>query len=114
MLRQILILSAAVALACAPHISAAQSPSSRPVMLVVPYPPGGPTDAAARTVAERMRTALGQPIVIENVAGANGGIGAGRVARATPDGFTLLFGNWNTQVSNAAFYALTYDVLKDF
>src|ERR1051326_931711 len=98
--RRVLRLSAAAALAVAPHISAAQSPSTRPVTLVVPYPPGGPTDAAGRTLAERMRTALGQPIIIENVAGANGGIGAGRVARAAPDGLTLLLGNWNTQVSN--------------
>jgi tripartite-type tricarboxylate transporter receptor subunit TctC len=67
-------------------IAAAQAYPTRPITLIVPYPPGGSTDPAGRIMAERMRVSLGQPMVIENVAGANGGIGTGRVARATGDG----------------------------
>jgi len=65
-------------------------------------------------MAERMRVSLGQPVVVENVAGANGGIGTGRVARATGDGYTVGLGLWNTHVANAALYALPYDVVNDF
>jgi tripartite-type tricarboxylate transporter receptor subunit TctC len=65
-------------------------------------------------MAERMRVSLGQPVVIENVAGASGSIGVGRVARAAPDGYTLVVGNWSTHVVNGAVYALPYDVLNDF
>jgi tripartite-type tricarboxylate transporter receptor subunit TctC len=68
----------------------------------------------ARIMAERMRATLGQPVVIENVTGANGSIGVGRVARAAADGYTLVFGSWNTHLSNGALYALRYDVVKDF
>jgi tripartite-type tricarboxylate transporter receptor subunit TctC len=86
----------------------------RPITLIVPFPPGGGADAIGRIVVERMRASLGQPIIIEIVAGANGSIGAGRAAHATPDGYTLLVGLWNTHVANGALYALSYDVLKDF
>ncbi len=65
-------------------------------------------------MAERMRTLLGQPIVIENLSGATGSIGTGRVARAAPDGYTVGIGNWSTHVANGAIYALPYDVLSDF
>ena len=82
--------------------------------MVVPYPAGGPTDVIARIVAERMRASLGQPIIIENVAGGSGSIGVGRVARATPDGYTLSLGTWSTHVVNGAVLALKYDVLNDF
>ena len=73
----------------------AQSYPSRPITLVVPFPPGGSTDTAARIMAERMRAPLGQPIVIENVGGAGGSIGVGRVARAAPDGYTFDIGQWD-------------------
>jgi tripartite-type tricarboxylate transporter receptor subunit TctC len=86
----------------------------RPITMVVPYAAGGPGDTVARVLAERMKAALGQPIVIENVTGANGSIAVGRVARAAPDGYTLSLGLWNTHVSNAALYVLPYDVLNDF
>jgi tripartite-type tricarboxylate transporter receptor subunit TctC len=66
-----------------------------------------------RVLIERMRTSLGQPLVMENVAGANGTIATARVARATPDGYTLLLGNWNSQVGASAVYPVTYDVLAD-
>ncbi len=86
----------------------------RPVTLVVPYAAGGPADTIARIVAERMRGALGQSIVIENVTGAGGSIGAGRVARAAPDGYTIVIGNWSTHVANGVLYSLSYDLMEDF
>jgi tripartite-type tricarboxylate transporter receptor subunit TctC len=92
----------------------AQSFPSRPITMVVPFPAGGPNDAIARIVAEQMRASLGQPIVIDNVAGAGGSIGTGRVARARPDGYTINIGIVSTQVLNAALYSLQYDVLNDF
>jgi tripartite-type tricarboxylate transporter receptor subunit TctC len=94
--------------------AAAQDYPSRPITIVVPFPAGGPTDAVGRIVAERMRASLGQSVIIENVAGAGGSIGIGRVARAAPDGYTIALGIWSTQVVNAAIYALSYDVVKDF
>ena len=91
----------------------AQSYPTRPITLVVPFPPGGSTDAAARIMAERMRSSLGQPIVIENVGGAGGSIGVGRVARAAPDGYTFDIGQWDTHVGSII-YKLDYDLEKDF
>ena len=93
----------------------AQDLPSRPITMIVPFPPGGAVDPVARIVAERMKLALGQSIVIENVAsGGNGIVGVGRVARAAPDGTTIGFGNWSTNVVNGAIYALPYDLLSDF
>ena len=91
----------------------AQTYPSRPITLVVPFPPGGSTDAAARIMAERMRSSLGQSVVIENVGGAGGSIGVGRVARAAPDGYTFDIGQWDTHVGSII-YNLTYDLQKDF
>jgi tripartite-type tricarboxylate transporter receptor subunit TctC len=91
----------------------AQTYPSRPITLVVPFPPGGSTDAAARILAERMRAPLGQPVVIENVGGAGGSIGVGRVARAAPDGYTFDIGQWDTHVGSII-YKLDYDLEKDF
>jgi tripartite-type tricarboxylate transporter receptor subunit TctC len=92
----------------------AQTYPSRPITLIVPFPAGGSTDAVGRVVAERMRASLGQPIVIENVGGAGGSIGVGRVARAAPDGYTLDVGQWDTHVANGATFPLAYDLMKDF
>ncbi len=92
----------------------AQEYPSRPVTLVVPYPPGGTSDVIARIIAERMRAPLGQPVVIDNVGGAAGSIGVGRVARTAPDGYTFVLGSLNTHVINAAIQTLSYDVLNDF
>src|SRR5262249_54023510 len=75
---------------------------------------GGPSDAIARNLAERMRVSLGQPVLIENVTGAGGTLGVGRVARATPDGHTLVLGLWSTHVVNGAIYTLAYDPVNDF
>jgi tripartite-type tricarboxylate transporter receptor subunit TctC len=92
----------------------AQNYPSRPITLVVPFPPGGSTDAAARIMAERMRpVVLGQSVVIENVGGAGGSIGVGRVARAAPDGYTFDIGQWDTHVGSII-YKLDYDLEKDF
>ena len=91
----------------------AQTYPSRPITLIVPYPAGGPTDTIARLFGERMRTSLGQPVVIENVSGAGGNIGVGRVARATGDGYTLSIGHWGSHVVNGAIYTLPYDLLTD-
>lgn len=87
---------------------------ARPITLVVPYPPGGVTDTLARLLAERMKTTLKQTIVVENVGGAGGGIGIGRVARAAPDGYTIAIGSSETHVLNAVSLALPYDVVADF
>jgi tripartite-type tricarboxylate transporter receptor subunit TctC len=94
--------------------AAAQVYPSRPVTVIAPFPAGGPSDAIGRVLAEPMRAVLGQPVVIENVAGAGGNIGTGRVARATPDGYTLGIGQWSTHVVNAVTYSLPYDVVNDF
>jgi len=109
-----LIGSAAVTWPLAARAQQAQSYPTRPITMVVPFPAGGPTDTVGRIVAERMRVSLGQPIVIENVTGAGGTIGVGRVARAVPDGYTLSVGFLGTHVLNGAIYLLQYDVLNDF
>jgi tripartite-type tricarboxylate transporter receptor subunit TctC len=93
---------------------AAQDYPTRPVTLIVPYAAGGSADTLPRVIAERMRTSLGAPIIVENVTGAAGSIGAGRIARAAPDGYTLGLGNWSTHVANGAVYSLQYDVRDDF
>jgi tripartite-type tricarboxylate transporter receptor subunit TctC len=92
----------------------AQNYPARPVTIVVPYAAGGPTDVLARVLAERMRISLGQSVLVENVIGAGGAIGLGRVLRAAPDGYTLSIGNWGTHVGLGAIYRLDFDLLKDF
>jgi tripartite-type tricarboxylate transporter receptor subunit TctC len=87
---------------------------ARPITLIVPFPPGGTTDVIARLIAEPMRAYMGQPIIIENIGGADGNIGTGRAARAQPDGYTLCLGVMDTHVLNAGFYSLPYDVFRDF
>jgi tripartite-type tricarboxylate transporter receptor subunit TctC len=94
-------------------LAVAQSYPTRPVTLISPFPPGGSTDTTARIVAEAMRGPLGQPVVIETVGGAGGTIGAGRLARATPDGYTISIGQWDNYVG-AIIFPINYDVQKDF
>jgi tripartite-type tricarboxylate transporter receptor subunit TctC len=92
----------------------AQAYPARPIRLIVPFPPGGGFDGIARPFSEKLSTLLGQPIVVENRPGAGGNIGAATAARATPDGYTLLFGN-NFLATNPPMYkAPGYDSLKDF
>jgi tripartite-type tricarboxylate transporter receptor subunit TctC len=99
----------------ASRIASAQAYPSRPITIIVPSGAGGPADVIVRIVAERMRSSLGQPLVIENVTGANGNLGTGRVARAKPDGYTIGFSvSSSTHVFNAVLYALPYDVINDF
>jgi tripartite-type tricarboxylate transporter receptor subunit TctC len=81
---------------------------------VVPASAGGPTDSIGRTLTERMGASLGKNVIIENVGGASGTIGTGRVERAAPDGYTIGLGGWNHYVVNGAIYQLPYDFLKDF
>jgi tripartite-type tricarboxylate transporter receptor subunit TctC len=92
----------------------AQSYPTRSITAIVGYAAGGPTDTIARIVTERMKPALGQSILVENVTGASGSIGTGRVARAAPDGYTISIGDWSTHVINGAVYPLNYDLLQDF
>jgi tripartite-type tricarboxylate transporter receptor subunit TctC len=92
---------------------AQQTYPSRQITLIVPFPPGGSTDVAARILAEKMRPILGQPMIIENVGGAGGSIAVGRLARAAPDGYTIDIGQWDTHVGSII-YPLSYDLQKDF
>ncbi len=107
-----LVLALALAVAT-PGPAVAQYPT-RPVTIVAPFPAGGPSDTLGRILSEPMRAVLGQPVVIENVAGAGGNLGVGRVARAAPDGYTTGIGQWSTHVVNAVTYKLPYDVFNDF
>ena len=86
---------------------------SRSITLIVPFPPGGSTDVAARIMADKMGEALGQAVIVENVGGAGGSIGVGRLARAAPDGYTIDIGQWDTHVG-AIIYNLNYDLQTDF
>ena len=90
-----------------------QSFPSRPVTIVVPFAAGGPTDVLARVLGQPMSTILGQSVVIENVTGAGGSIGVGRVVRSPADGYTLSIGQLGTHVLNGAIYSLPYDLLND-
>lgn len=113
--RTFLRLAASAAIAPAgPFVARAQTYPTRPITLNVPFAAGGPTDAVARIVAERMRVSLGQPVIIEDVAGADGTIGVGRAARAAPDGYMLSVGQLGSHVLNGAAYTLPYDLVKDF
>jgi tripartite-type tricarboxylate transporter receptor subunit TctC len=96
------------------RLAAAQAYPSHPITMIVPYAAGGPTDTIGRTVAKRMEAELKQPIVLENLSGAAGSIGLGRVARAAPDGYTIEVGNWSAHVVNGAIYDLPYDLKTDF
>jgi tripartite-type tricarboxylate transporter receptor subunit TctC len=91
----------------------AQAWPSRSISIVVPFSAGGPTDTLARLMSEPMRRYLGQTIIVDNVTGAGGSIGVGKVVRAPPDGYTLSIGHWGTHVVNGAYYNLSYDLLKD-
>jgi tripartite-type tricarboxylate transporter receptor subunit TctC len=91
----------------------AQGFPSRPITLIVPFPPGGSTDTAARILADKMKPVLGQSVIIENVGGAGGSIAVGRVARAAPDGYTIDIGQWDTHVGSII-YNINFDLQKDF
>ena len=110
--RRVLAAGLALMLTCAPAM--AQYPD-KPIRLVVPFPPGGPTDVFARVLSAALAEQLGQQVVIENKGGAGGTVGTEQVAKAKPDGYTLLFGTAATHGINVSLYAqLSYDPLKDF
>jgi tripartite-type tricarboxylate transporter receptor subunit TctC len=113
--RQFLHLTAsAAALPALPWIARAQTYPSHPITMIIPIAAGSISDVTGRILVERMRVSLGQPIIIENVSGADGSIGVGRAARAKPDGYTIDLGFLDSHVLNGAFYSLPYDVLNDF
>ena len=113
--RQFLRFSAgAAALAAISPDANAQTYPSHPIKMIVSAAAGGPTDVLGRLLTERMRGSLGQPIIIENVTGADGNIGVGQAAGAKPDGYTISIGNMSTHVLNGVFYSLRYDVLNAF
>ena len=108
------LIAVALAAACAVATdAAAQSYPSRPVTVIVPFAAGGPSDVLARVLGERMRAALNQTVIVENVTGAAGTIGVTRVVRAAADGYTVSFGHLGTHVINGAIYPLTFDLLND-
>jgi tripartite-type tricarboxylate transporter receptor subunit TctC len=86
----------------------------KPITVIVPFAAGGPSDTIARILLEEMRKSLGQPLIVENLAGAGGSLGTRRIANAAPDGYSLAIGNWSTHVANGAIYSLQYDLLADF
>src|SRR5260221_10435402 len=113
--RQFLHLAAgAAALPAISRSTEAQTYPTRPITMVVPFLAGSSADATARVLAEQMRSSLGQPIIIENVSGADGSIGTGRVARARPDGSTIELGVTSKHMMNGAVFSLPYDVVNDF
>jgi len=113
--RRTVLTSIAIAASLGTIVSAgAQGFPSRPITMIVPFAAGGSGDTIARIVGERLRVALGQPVIIENVAGASGSIAGARVARTPGDGYTLIQGNWATHVLNGAIFTLQYDLLNDF
>lgn len=114
-LKTVVLTACTAALTVLPAVHAQQPFPHKPVMLVVPFPPGGPTDAMARTLAAEIRDQLGQPVIVENRAGAGGNIGAEYVARAEADGYTLLFGTSGPLAINASLYRkIGYDPVKSF
>ena len=86
---------------------------SRPITIIVPFAAGGPSDVMARILAARMKTTLGQTVLVENVTGAGGSIGVTRAVRSPPDGYTISFGHLGTHVANGAIFPLTYDLVTD-
>jgi len=107
------VLAAFVAILMSGGNVRAENFPSHPITLVVPFSAGGPTDAMARILSDRMKNNLGQAILIENVTGAGGSLGVGRVVRAAPDGYTVSIGHLGTHVANGAIYKLGYDLVTD-
>src|SRR5262245_37010288 len=113
--REFLRLAAGTAaLAAVPRIGTAQTYPARPVRVIVPFAPAGPTDVFARLMAQKLSGQLGAQFYVENIAGAGGNIGAGRVAQSTPDGYTLLVNGANHVVNPALYQRVPYDPIKDF
>src|SRR5207302_2389702 len=107
------IILAAIAVLALGSAAAAQNFPSRAVTIIVPFSAGGPSDAMARILAERMKATLGETVLVENVTGAGGSVGVGRAVRSPPDGYTISFGHLGTHVANGAIYKLGYDLVTD-
>jgi tripartite-type tricarboxylate transporter receptor subunit TctC len=112
--RAVLAAAIAVTVLSSNSKTIAQGYPNRAITIVVPFPAGAVSDGVARILAERMRVVLGQPTLVENVTGASGSLGVGRVARSAPDGYMLLLGTLGSNVINGAFMHLQYDLVKDF
>jgi tripartite-type tricarboxylate transporter receptor subunit TctC len=113
-MRTLLAATVAIAAVTGAIDAAAQTYPNKPVTIIVPFAAGGPSDALARLLGDRMKATLGQSFLVENVTGAAGSIAVGRAVRAAPDGYTVSFGHLGTHVANGAIYSLPYDVLADF
>src|SRR5579859_4738224 len=118
MIRKLLV-AAALAAGLASALGATTSAfaddyPSHPIVMVVPLAPGGSTDVLARITAQGMSKQLGQPVVVENTGGAGGTIGVTKAERSVADGYTILFGQWGTNMANGAIYSLDFDLVKDF
>ncbi len=107
------VLTALLAILASAGIARADNFPSRSITIVVPFSAGGPSDAMARILAERMKVTLGESVLVENVTGAGGSIGVGRAVRSPPDGYTISFGHLGTHVANGAIYKLGYDLVTD-
>src|SRR6059058_412624 len=107
------VLAALIALMSFGGNALADNFPSHPITIVVPFSAGGPSDAMARILAERMKTTLGEALLVENVTGAGGSIGVGRAVRSAPDGYTISFGHLGTHVANGAIYKLGFDLVTD-
>ena len=114
-MKRFISLSLGLALALAASHALAQAWPTKPIKWIVPFAPGGTTDILGRTIGDKLGVALGQPVIIENKPGAGGGLGADFVAKAAPDGYTILGGTISTNAINASLYKdLPYDPVKDF
>ena len=107
------VLAALIALMSFGGNALADNFPSHPITIVVPFSAGGPSDAMTRILAERMKTTLGEAVLVENVTGAGGSVGVGRAVRSPPDGYTISFGHLGTHVANGAIYKLGYDLVTD-
>jgi tripartite-type tricarboxylate transporter receptor subunit TctC len=112
-MRSLLAAAAAIAVVAGAINAAAQTYPSKPITIIVPFAAGGPSDALARIMGDRMKSSLGQPMVVENVTGAAGSIAVGRAVKSPADGYTVSFGHLGTHVANGAIYSLPYDLLTD-
>jgi len=108
-----IVLAALIATLAFSGMARAENYPSHPITVIVPFAAGGPSDAMMRILGERMKTTLGEAILVENVTGAGGSIGVGRAVRSPPDGYTLSFGHLGTHVANGAVYKLGYDLVAD-
>ncbi len=114
-MRRFLLAFLGLAMAVATSHAFGQAWPTKPIKWIVPFAPGGTTDILARTIGEKLSVALGQPVIVENKPGAGGGLGADFVAKAAPDGYTILGGTISTNAINASLYKdLPYDPVRDF